>query len=113
MAELTDAEIEAANARGRELAQSEPRARAARYDAASDRVIVELTNGASFAFPPWLGQGLRGASPEDLAEVRPSPGGYGLHWERLDTDLAVPELMRGVFGTRAWMEGLGVREAAE
>jgi hypothetical protein len=32
---------------------------------------------------------------------------YGLHWESLDVDLGVPELIAGVFGTKAWMTELG------
>jgi hypothetical protein len=70
-------------------------------------VVVELTNGAFFGFPAHLGQGLRGASPEDLAEVEVSPSGEALHWERLDVDLRVPALLHGVFGTKAWMRELG------
>ncbi len=113
MAELTEAEIDAATARGEALCQTEPRARAVHHDAAADRVVIELTSGAYYSFPPWLAQGLRDASAADLAEVELLGREFGLHWERLDVDLTVPGLLNGVFGTRTWTDGLRVVEAAE
>ena len=41
-----------------------PRAVAARYDRRHDRVIVDLTNGCAFAFPPSLAQELEHATAE-------------------------------------------------
>ncbi len=58
---------------------------------------------ATYSFPLALAQGLAGASPEDLAEVKLTPLGDGLHWEKLDADFSVPALLAGVFGTAAWM----------
>lgn len=107
----TDAEIERQYAEaveaGRAAERTGPRAASARYDRGTGRVEVELRNGCLFAFPAEMGQGLRGASPDELAAVEVAPGGYGLHWEALDADLAVPALMAGVFGTEAWMRELG------
>jgi hypothetical protein len=88
---------------------SEPRACGARYDDDLDRIVVELTNGCQFVFPPALVQGLAGALPEALAKVEITPAGGGLHWEQLDVDLSVPNLALGVFGTRAWMRALASR----
>ncbi len=99
--ELTDAAIDAALARGREAALSEPRAEAVRYDRSCRRIVVELTNGCTFAFPPGLARGLEGASDDELETVVILGAGYGLHWEGLDVDLAVPDLMMGHFGSRA------------
>ncbi len=79
MADLTDAEIDAALKRGEETHANEPRATAARYDSATDRVIVDLENGCVFAFPPALAQGLENASREQLASVEILGRGYGLH----------------------------------
>lgn len=103
MVELTDAEIDAAMERGRIAQQMEPRANAARYDKRNSRVIVDLTNGCTFAFPPYLAQGLETATDEELATVEILGAGYGLHWESLDVDLSVPGLMAGLFGTKAYM----------
>lgn len=103
MVELTDAEIEAASERGRLFRAAHPHARAAHYDRNADRVVVELVNGATFAFPPRLVEGLDRASPDAIAEVEVIGAGYGLHWESLDLDYSVPGLMNGVFGTARWM----------
>jgi hypothetical protein len=50
---------------------------------------------------------LEDATPRQLAEVEVTPSGYGLHWESLDVDLGVPELVAGLFGSKAWMSELG------
>ena len=65
MVEPSDAQIAEARERGRIAQQREPRAVAARYDAKTGRVVVELTNGATFAFPPALVEG--------SATLRPTP----------------------------------------
>lgn len=103
MAELTDAQVDAALQRGRIAKATEPRAVAARYDASTGRVVVELTNGCTFAFPPHLVQGLQQATKEELAAIEILGTGYGLHWEARDTDLSIPGLLAGIFGTRAYM----------
>lgn len=106
MAELTDVQIDAALGRGRSAAIHEPRAASARYDGELGRVVVELTNGCSFAFPARLAQGLEAATEEQLAQVEILGAGYGLHWEALDADLIVPGLLAGLFGTKAHMARL-------
>jgi len=102
MARLTDRQIDAAMQRGSQARAFEPRAVSARYDAASERIAVELTNGCAFVFPPAAAQGLEEASPAQLAQVEILGAGTGLHWEDLDVDLSVPGLLAGVFGTRSW-----------
>jgi hypothetical protein len=109
MVELSDARIDAALRRGKSTALSEPRAASARYDRKLSRVIVELTNGCTFSFPPRLAQGLEAATEDQVAEVEILGGGYGLHWEALDADLSVPSLLTGLFGTRSHMARLAGR----
>lgn len=103
MSELTDAAIDAAIERGKDARLHEPRAATARYDREHDRVIVELTNGCSFTFPPRLAQGLEDATADQLARVEILGAGYGLHWDALDVDLSVPDLLAGLFGTKSYM----------
>jgi hypothetical protein len=103
MAEMTDAQIDTALRRGQSARLHEPRANAAHYDRQLDRVIVELTNGWTFAFPPRLAQGLQDATAEQLPQVEILGAGSGLHWEALDADLSVPGLLAGLFGTRAYL----------
>jgi hypothetical protein len=109
MAELTNAEIDAALQRGAQMQADEPRAIAARYDSSAGRVVVDLDNGCVFAFPPALAQGLEAASDDQLESVEILGRGYGLHWEELDVDLSLPGLMAGIFGTQAWMARRGGR----
>lgn len=108
-AHWSDAQAAAAEERGAARLASEPHAVSARYDRAMGRVIIELSNGASFAFPPRLAQDLREASTDDLAEVELVGSGLALHWPRIDADLLVAELLAGIFGTRAWMSQLARR----
>lgn len=103
MADISDAQIDAALHRGKQVLETEPRAASARYDQKLDRVVVDLTNGCIFAFPPRLAQGLETATAEQLKDVQILGVGYGLHWETLDVDLSVPGLLAGLFGTKAYM----------
>lgn len=103
--------VDEANRRGQEMITREPRAAAARYNAAARRVEVELTNGCTFAFPVQLVERLATASDADLAEVEILGLGFGLHWDRLDEDLSIPGVLAGIFGTHAWMNRLRAAKA--
>ena len=111
MAHLTDAEFAAAEARGKALLETEPRATSARYDRKTGRVTVELVNGCTYMFPTHLVQDLAEASPDDLETVEVDGVGFNLHWPKLDADLYVPALVAGVFGTRDWMSKALARQA--
>jgi hypothetical protein len=67
MAELTNAEIDTALENGRIARATQPRAAKARYDRELGRIVVDLTNGCVFAFPPRLTQGLERATDDQLA----------------------------------------------
>lgn len=82
--------------------ESEPRARAATYDAASGRVFVELTNGLSIGFVPDFDPVLRSAGEYLLADVRVEPGGEGLSWPRLDVHVSLPGLIAHVLDIPSW-----------
>jgi hypothetical protein len=103
MVDLTQAQIDAARARGQDDLTNEPRAIAARYDRRRRKVVVDLANGCVFAFPPDLAEGLGDASEEELSAVELLGLGSGLRWDKLDIDLHIPSLLAGVFGTRAWL----------
>jgi hypothetical protein len=109
MAGLTDAQIDAALERGLAARTHEPRAASVRYDGQSGRVIVELTNGCSFTFPPRLAQGREAATEEQLSRVEILGAGSGLHWEALDADLSIPGLLAGWFGTKSYLARQGGR----
>jgi hypothetical protein len=106
MARLTDpqeAQLAAAEARGRTLLDTAMRAVAARYDRGTGRVTIDLTNGCAYAFPAQLVEDLNGATDDQLADVEVDGLGFNLRWPALDADLYVPALLSGIFGTRAWM----------
>lgn len=103
MGNLTDVQLDLAEAKGREVLLAEPRASAAQYDRVARRVVIELVNGCSYAFPVGLVQDLQGSSESDLADITLDGLGFNLHWEKLNVDLHVPALVSGIFGTRAWM----------
>ena len=104
MADLTDVEIDAALERGRALRLIEPRVVEVRYDRGDGRMIVELTNGCTFAFPPRSLQGLETASDDEIAGVEVFGAGSGLHWDVGDTDFSIAGLLAGRFGTKAFMK---------
>jgi len=106
MAGLTDAEFEAAEQRGSELADSAVLATSAKYDENSGRIIIELSNGCAFLIPPALIEDLAGADPADLAEIEVEGAGFDLYFPRLDADIFVPALVGGISGTRDWMRRL-------
>jgi hypothetical protein len=103
MNDITDAQIDGAVERGKLALKTEPRAASVRYDRQLDRMVVDLTNGCTFAFPPRVAQGLELATADQLADVEILGKGYGLHWESIDVDLSIPGLMAGIFGTRSYM----------
>jgi len=119
---LSDAEIlaqiPAARARERRERKQGLRASTARYDRASRRIILELTNGYLFAFPVRSVPSLNGATTSQLAAVQLDPSGSGLRWETLDVDLSVPGLLFSAVGVEERLRHLaglagGVRSDAK
>lgn len=102
MVEVTDAELMAAKHRWEEERALRPAASSVRFDPASERFIVEFTNGASFMFPARALEGMQDATAQQMAEVE-LLGETGLHWESLDLDYSIAGLMQGIFGSRAFM----------
>jgi hypothetical protein len=107
---LTEEEFERQHAeatrRSKEAMRTEIQAHEARYDRETDRLVLELKNGAIFIVPCNLIQGLRDAEPADIAAVELGQRGASLHWEKLDQDFSVDGLVRGIFGTKKWMAEL-------
>jgi len=93
---------EAAVREAREAERIEPRAGFMSYDAGRGLVLVEMTSGFVFGFPAERTPGLAGASAEQLAAVRISPGGDGLHWDALDVHLSFGALVETAFNLREW-----------
>ena len=106
--EYTGAELqrmyEDATRRGEESLKTEIQASAARYDPVTERLVLELKNGATFIVPCELIQGLRDAPPEQIARVKLGQRGASLHWAKLDIDFSVGGLVQGRFGAKKWRE---------
>jgi hypothetical protein len=94
--------IAQAKVRGETVLADSLQAVSAKYDLKKNLIVVHLSNGANFSFPPNLAQGLQGAKNADLKIIELSPQGTGLHWPRLNVDLSVTGLLSGVFGSRNW-----------
>jgi hypothetical protein len=65
---------------------AQPRAAKAYYDVRKARLVIELTNGVILMLPPKLLQGLKSATPAQLAKVQLTPLGTGLigkRWMRI------------------------------
>lgn len=103
MVDVTDADLARAKRRWEAERAERPVAVSVRFDAASERFVVDFTNGACFIFPARALEGLEDATAAQLAEVE-LLGETGLHWESLDADYSIAGLMNGIFGTRAFME---------
>jgi Protein of unknown function (DUF2442) len=103
--ELANSYISATKAGEARLAL-QPRAAKAHFDARKSRLVIELTNGVILMLPPKLLQGLKSATPAQLAKVQLTPLGTGLHWEALNVDLGVAGLAAGIFGSKPWMSEL-------
>ncbi len=103
MPEITDSEFADATKRADAVRASRPTPVSVAFDRESGRLVVDFDNGSSFAVPARALQDLDSASEEELADVVLA-GDDGLHWPRIDADFTISGLMRGVFGSRAFLE---------
>jgi Protein of unknown function (DUF2442) len=102
---IDEASFAKANERGKKVLARGPLAISARYD--KGRIHVELNNGCAFVFPVQQAQGLAGAKITQLRAIEITAAGLSLHWPKLDADLYVPSLVKGVLGTKEWMAQIG------
>ena len=102
---IDDALFAKASARGGRLVSRGPLAIAAHYKAG--RVHVELNNGCAFEFPTAQAEGLTGANIAALRKIEIQGNGLALYWPKLDADLYVPTLIKGMLGTTQWMAHIG------
>jgi hypothetical protein len=104
----TDAEID----RALQAAQQwpdEPRLIKAHYSPGVNLVILEFDNQRRLAIPREDVEELCTASQKAAANIEITENGTGLRWPALDLDLYVPNLLKGIYGTRRWMSMIGRR----
>ncbi len=70
-------------------------------------LILKLSDGHRHLIPREDLQGLQSATKEQIAQVEILGNGTGLHWPALDVDYYVPNLLRGIYGTKSWMAEIG------
>ncbi len=61
-----------------------------------DTMWVDLADGRQLGVPLAYFPRLLRATPEDREKYVISGGGTGLHWDDLDEDISVPDLLIGV-----------------
>jgi len=108
-------ENELAIREAREADRAEPRAQTVVYDARKGLVLVEMRSGFAFGFPPERVGGLERATAAQLAKVRISASGDGLHWDDLDVHASLTGLVVDALNLVDWAPRLmgQVRSAAK
>lgn len=97
MVRAVDARLSTAAAAGKARRVRGELAAGVSYDARTARLRIELTSGVGVSIPVSKIEGLAGASASVIRLVRIDGGGHGLHWQSLDLDVAVPDLVAGCF----------------
>jgi hypothetical protein len=101
--EITEREMREAEERMSKHIAGNPVAVSALFNPADGRVAIELSNGALFAIPARIIQGLDNASDTDLATIEITASGTGLYFPAVDADILVAPLLAGVLGSRSFM----------
>jgi Protein of unknown function (DUF2442) len=104
--EISEASFQAANARAKRKTAATPLALRAAYDTQRDRVVITFKSNLELSFDPRITQGLSQGNAAELAEIEVSPSGMGLHFPKLDADVYVPSLLKGITGSQSWMASL-------
>ena len=80
----------------------EPDLVAARYEAATDEVVLVVATGVMLRVPRRLIPGFEAAQPEQLSHCR-IIGGAETYWEGLDDGFSMQELVDHLYGTRYFL----------
>jgi len=73
---------------------NKPLAKKLHFDA--DTMWIDLEDGRELGIPLAYFPRLLNASPEQLEKYTISGGGAGLHWDELDEDILVKNLLQGM-----------------
>lgn len=106
--QVRETQIEKAIAAGKADETSQNIDVAGYYDAASQKVVIELASGAEYRFSVRLGKGLENASKTELSNIEISPLGLGIHCPAIDIGFSIPHLIEGIYGSKQWMSSLVV-----
>ena len=95
--EPLDETIARAMARGEKAAAVEPRASSVRFDAARNRLVLELVGDVELTIPA---RALGFPTDADLSGVRVEGGGFDLYFPAIDEGAFVPDLVRAAIEHR-------------
>ena len=101
--DITEHQLREAETRMSKHVAEHPVATSASFNPVDGRVAIELSNGALFAIPARIIQGLENASDTDLMAIEITASGTGLYFPAVDADILVAPLLAGVLGSRSFM----------
>ena len=101
--ELGISEIQLAEAEGRAKRRRLAIPLISRVQCTKAELAITFATGVSLRVPTHLIQGLADAPASALRDVEISPIGTGLHFPAIDADIYLPGLLKGIFGSPAWM----------
>jgi hypothetical protein len=101
--DITEHQMREAEERMSKHVAEHPVAVSASFNPVDGRVAIELSNGALFAIPARIIQGLENASDSDLKTIEITASGTGLYFPIVDADILVALLLAGVLGSRSFM----------
>jgi hypothetical protein len=78
--------------------KSEARAKSISFD--KENIWIEFTDGRQLGVPLRYFPRLFKANSVERSQYTLSAAGIGLHWEQLDEDISVPELLAGNFARK-------------
>jgi hypothetical protein len=104
--ESTDAEMNAAAARGR-LEMQRDGARSVHYDESRDELRIALNSGVTMSIPRARIPGLEKATRKELEQVELSPMTTTISFLRLDADYSVQGLIRQALGLNEQQRAAG------
>lgn len=99
-------EYEEATRRGTEKMARLPKAKTAKIDPTTRRLVLEMENGVTLLVPVDLVQGLQTDDLKALLDFELVLNGTQIHWDTLDVQFYVESFLQGIFGTQRWMSGL-------
>jgi len=70
----------------------------------NDMMWIELNDGRKLGIPLIYFPRLLKATPDQLQNYQISGGGIGLHWDELDEDLLVENLLMGIFNNSNFLQ---------
>ncbi len=94
---ISDADLAQVSAQTTRRDETEPRIAAARSEAETGRLFLEMTGGAMVVVSARSLRGLGEASDENPAQVEGVSNGSALHWDELDVQFSTLALLQMIF----------------